>query len=301
MVFSSLKQPEVVPPKPPDDGGGGGSQPRHSTGVSPVTESAVVVTEPSKEDDTLRTNHEYGVNELNKNLQHDSITHGDWMVVDRKKFKKKSPSGAKDQEIIKGDIENRFGILANSESSHVQEQSMKNVTNKSGSHSKGATPKIKWVRKRSRNNEVKIHNQGSPSQPTIDTLASNGPNNSIKAQIARKEPHSKGKATVGFSSATTKPSSSSVLSTSLNTTSSPSSSKPNFKSAMNIEWVAGNRFCFTDDDEDEDSVLKPPNAHLPPRLQEAATAIASGSDSMRETKFLDSVTSVAPKDIKDPP
>ncbi|KAK7255803.1 hypothetical protein RIF29_29224 [Crotalaria pallida] len=138
------------------------------------------------------------------------------------------------------------------ESAHEEVNVVNNVSNKNGSLTKGTTPKRKWVKKRARNNELKIHMQKSPVQPTPlahEILTPNGPNHANKAQSSNEVPQLKGKDLLTQPSAPPIASSLSVKSASMftqNTSCPTSSSKPTFKSAMNIEWVAGNRFRFWD-------------------------------------------------------
>ncbi|KAK7257501.1 hypothetical protein RIF29_31523 [Crotalaria pallida] len=237
MIFFALKQPEMVPPKPLDDGGGSGHQPRH-----------------------------------------DSITHGDLMVVDRKRTKKKTPNQmAKNQDLSKAGNVNPFEILANMESAHDEINTVKNVSIKGGSPTKGAAPKRKWVKKRSRHNEVKIHSQTSPVQPTPlahDNLNPNGPNYTNKAQIVVEEPLAKSKELLTLP--TISASSLSLHNTagiSKNTSCPSSTLQPTFKSAMNIEWVTGNRFRFRDDEYDECAIMAPsPRSEIPPPCPQSGSA-----------------------------
>ncbi|KAK7256148.1 hypothetical protein RIF29_29583 [Crotalaria pallida] len=244
-------------------------------------------------------------------LKQDTITHGDWMIVDRKRTKKKFPiQSAKNQDLPKRAIVNPFGVLADMEGAHDEVKVVNNVSNKTASLTKGTTPKRKWVKKRARNNELKIHMQKSPVQPTPlahEVLTPNGPNCTNKAQFPNEKPQLKGKDLLTHPSAPLIASSLLVKSSSMvsQITSCPTSSaKPTFNSTMNIEWVAGNRFRFRDEeDEDNSCLVPPPWFDLPPPHLHPASASSTHVETERGTKEIDmgSSFSDAPKLDMDPP
>ncbi|KAK7282258.1 hypothetical protein RIF29_10902 [Crotalaria pallida] len=179
-------------------------------------------------------------------------THGDWMLVERRKnIRKGTNQGANFQGGKKGNVSNPFTALSREDKGDLN--ASRAVFSSGVSPTKEPIPKRKWVRKRMRSNGVKIHEQ-SQDQTQKGTLSKNIVHSSTNQP----------KATFGGVEAmhTEKGGTMTTTTTSQHTLHDPMNGekaqmkgkesqapKPSFKSAMNIEWVSGNKFRFLDDDE----------------------------------------------------
>ncbi|KAK7287113.1 hypothetical protein RIF29_00165 [Crotalaria pallida] len=251
MVFSTFKEPSVVPPKPPDKEGG------DALG-KPSSSESVTVDPGSKEKDANGSslNHKIPIFEASV-----KSTHGEWMIVDRRRnFRKGVTVGANNQVSQvgkKGVISNPFSLLSLEDNG--------NLNNSRATFSTGVSPtkepvsRRKWVRKRARNSEVKIHEQDQnaskvqdstiqPVSQKANVASSDGPVSTINP--SQPSLHGMDKSDKNVMHVQKKQ--------------PPKPTKPSFKFAMNIEWVSGNKFCFLDDEGEVDSSLHPLNSSNPP-------------------------------------
>ncbi|KAK7243496.1 hypothetical protein RIF29_38294 [Crotalaria pallida] len=180
MVFSASKQPPSVPPKPPDDGGGGENRWKISFASKVMGQQASCAPRIKGLDTTqppLSTVERESGKETNEDPKKESMRdvpgilksqsrmfvvanedymHGDWMLIDRKKLNRRAHAqGGNKQDFKKGYSTNPFSHLSAHDSWDLEVS--RAVFNSGVSPTKEPPSRRKWVRKRARNNEVKIH------------------------------------------------------------------------------------------------------------------------------------------------
>ncbi|KAK7269713.1 hypothetical protein RIF29_22447 [Crotalaria pallida] len=239
MVFSASKQDDWLPPKPPDDGGGGGNRWKVSFAEKVLGQNATCIRRKKVD---LIAEKLFRIEYLDDQKMFVAAgadsTHGDWMVVEKKKSNRRTHmQGALKQDPKKASSSNPFSHLPLHVSGDLEKS--RAVFSSGVSPKKDPPVRRKWVRKRTRNNDVKVHKQSSSQKtPVTNPIADVDPpltDDMQNIQVVSIDEGTSGQDYVTKASILEK----------------SATSKPTFKSAMNIEWVSGNKFRFLDEDENE--------------------------------------------------
>ncbi|KAK7243020.1 hypothetical protein RIF29_37804 [Crotalaria pallida] len=224
-------------------------------------------------------------------------THDDWMIVEkRKNIRKGISQGANFQGGKKGNVSNPFSVLPRADKDDLN--ASRAVFSYGVNPTKKPVTRRKWVRKRTRSNGVKIHDQTHDQVQKDVQSKITAQSSSIYSKVSSKNVDA---------THTDKGGTISTISTSQPTLHEPENSemapmkekesqapKPSFKSMMNIEWVSRSKFRFLDDGDEVG--LKSPRL-----ISSKPSSEVNGTRSVHYSAFL-VVSSSNKGDIKqDPP